>query len=197
MSDPYRTMSESFRQGAERLLADARAALSRGEVDRARECLEPVAETAMVPDHLRRDAATLLAEIAGEEHTLSRTGDAPLRFRGVVLANGSSERHEGPGQNRYHLLTVYRTASGSHVVRAQYCSRWRDDPERDDAWVCDSPEEVIRTVREYDPIPPGVGFPLGEYYEAKQQRLLADLRGRWVSLVAKVLGECRFSERVP
>lgn len=197
--DPCSALDEfadAVRLGAERIILDARAALAKGDTGGVRSPLTVVAETALVPDALRRDAIAILAQIDGEEFTLARTGDAPLRLRGVLLAEGDSERRGGNDTTRHHELAVYRTGSGRYVVRIAYRTTWQGEGERLLAIICDTPDDVIACVRGHDPVPPGIGLPPGEHFAAKQVRIEESLRSRWGVLASQVLAKCGFSERV-
>lgn len=197
MSEAFRALAEHVRRGAEQVISDSRQAIARGEGAKARPLLEAVAETKMVPDSLRADAAKLLAQVSGDDCIVSRDNDSPLRFRGITLAKGDSK---WPGKRgdpeRWHEATIYLTSGGAYVVSAALRTVWRGEMDACYAWVCDSPNSVIRTLRECDPIPSGIGYPPGDHYSQKQQRLVDDLRGRWGRLIGQLLAKCRFVETV-
>lgn len=130
------------------------------------------------------------------QFTVRRDGDAPLKFCGTILAEGDSAQRNGQDSTRWHETTIYQTVGGKYVVAIAFRTRWKGEGDVELASVCDSPKGVILALREYDPVPAGIGFPPGEQFEAKQQRLLADLRGRWGGLVSSLLADCGFSERV-
>lgn len=130
-----------------------------------------------------------------DEFTLPRTGNQPLRFRGQVLAEGTSRRPDQK-DTRWHGAVVYRTAAGKFVVLARFRTRWEGEQDDDRAEVVEAPEGVVRTLREYDPVPEGIGYPPGDSFAEKQRRMEADLRARWAALVGRVLAECGFAERV-
>lgn len=76
------------------------------------------------------DALNILDSSAAESiepdqdgnYTLRRTGQAPLRFQGELLAEADGEYESGRDFNRWHELTVYRTRGGKYVLRIAYRS---------------------------------------------------------------------------
>jgi hypothetical protein len=121
-----------------------------------------------------------------QSFSLARTGDLPLAFEGECLAKATSKRTEGPGQNRWHDLTLYRTAGARYVLCVCYRSQWRD--EDDLQWVrsADTPAGVRDALRAYQPVPDGAGFPDGEAFRDKQARMENDLRRRFAVAVTEL-----------
>lgn len=132
------------------------------------------------------------------EYTLERTGNLPLTFEGEELASASSHRHQGPGQNRWHELLLYRTKGGRYAIAVSFHSRWQGEDDRHFAAHADTPEAVRDALKVYPVPPPGVGYPPGEPYRAKQERLEADLRRRFDQAVSDLFRGLPdgFSERV-
>ena len=48
--------------------------------------------------------------------TVPRDGKRSLRFVGEAVAAASSHSHQGPDQNRWHELRLYKTQSGKYVL---------------------------------------------------------------------------------
>ena len=79
------------------------------------------------------------------------------------------------------------------------CYRTLWDGELDHQWVrvMTEPEQLVVELRSYRPTDHVVGYPAGERYQAKQARLLADLRARYAARLAELLAEVpEFAERV-
>lgn len=124
-----------------------------------------------------------------ETFTLPRTGDLPLRFEGEFLAESSSHRHQGPGQNRWHELAIYRTAAGTYVLAITYRSCWQG--EDDHHWVehAGSIPAVRDALVGYPVVPPGIGYPPGPAYAEKQARMVEDLRRRYDQAMSALFQE--------
>lgn len=134
---------------------------------------------------------------AAEEHTVPRTGQAPLTFRGECLASADGEVQGGKDRNRWHEISVYRTPKGAYVVRVAYKTRWQGELDHDFAETTTDASAVATILRGYDPTEFVQGFPEGAAYESKQARMLADLRLRYESLVSEALASDEaFAERV-
>jgi hypothetical protein len=132
-----------------------------------------------------------------DEITLPRSGAAPLRFRGELLAESDGERRSGREQTRWHELAVYRTAGDRYVVRITYRTRYQGEPDVDVALVTDA-AGVAAALESHDPCAAAVGYPPGEHYAERQRRLLEDLRRRYAAQVSEVLAaDPAFAEDVP
>lgn len=84
-----------------------------------------------------------------------------------------------------YTIRVYRHDDGRYVVQVLYGTLWEGEYDVD--WVsvglC-----VADSLAGYDPLRPIIGYPLGERFQAKQERLKASMRTTWESLVSDVLG---------
>lgn len=131
-----------------------------------------------------------------EEVVLPRTGLAPLKFRGELVAWSDGSRQGGREQNRWHELAVYRTAGGKFVVSVEYHTRWQGEQGHEVAAVVDGPADVVRKLAEYDPAEDVQGYPPGPAYADKQARLVADVTRRYKAQVSEVLAGEEFAEEV-
>ncbi|MBW7865057.1 MAG: hypothetical protein H3C30_11685 [Candidatus Hydrogenedentes bacterium] len=68
-----------------------------------------------------------------ERYVIKRTGNAPLVFRGELLAEQNGARHCGKDQNRYHNLRVYRTEGGNHVGEIEFLTWWEGESDYHEA----------------------------------------------------------------
>lgn len=64
-----------------------------------------------------------------EKIIVKRTGKAPLRFEGELLADCDSEIMAGNERTRWFSVRVYRLSDGRLVVAITYHSRWRGESE--------------------------------------------------------------------
>jgi len=128
-----------------------------------------------------------------KEVRLSRTGEPALEFVGAVVFSGTSGTATS---NRWHEVTVYETVTGESVVEVSWVTTWKEELGHDAAFVCNRPGEVVRDLRQYDPVAYLVGFPPGDTFAQKQERLKADIRARWQTLVTEVLNTLGIRETV-
>jgi hypothetical protein len=133
----------------------------------------------------------------GDAITLTRTGQAPLRFTGELLEESDGHIQGGKDHNRWHELAVYRTNGGSYVVRIAYKTIWQGELDREMAEIVGKPEAVAEVLRDYDPTSHVQGYPPGEHYAAKQARTLDDIRRRYDAQVSEILASApEFAEVV-
>lgn len=105
-----------------------------------------------------------------EEFKLTRTGLPPLAFTGELLAESDSKQHQGPLQNRWHELAVYRTAGGKYVGAVRFRTIWQGEHDRHTAAIADTPAELVRLLSDYDPTSEWEGYPERPEYAERQAR---------------------------
>lgn len=111
-------------------------------------------------------------------HTFTRTGDLPVSFSGELIARASTFRNQGPGNNRWHDLELYRTDSGRLVARVVYDSSWQGEDTISWLGYAGDPAEFRDAVRARALVGM-VGYPPHDSYREKQARNEADLRTRF------------------
>lgn len=120
-------------------------------------------------------------------YTLRRSGDAPLRIEGELLAESTSKSHSGHCQNRWHEAVVYGIDGDRYVLAVAYRTVWHGELDYHLAVVLGSPAEVARALRDYDPLAPVSGLPPGEQYAEKQLRLQQAVRAGYERMVSELL----------
>ncbi len=118
---------------------------------------------------------------------LNRTGLRPLEFEGKALASASSRTMGGQDYSRWHELKLFQHDDGRYIVATAYRTQWQGEHDHDDVIVCNSPEEVEEQIRITSPVQYLVGFPIGEQYRQKQERIEADLSARFAAISSDVL----------
>jgi hypothetical protein len=127
-------------------------------------------------------------------YTLTRTGDAPLKFSGELLAEAGGRHFRGREQNRWHELSIYATDAGAYVVAIAFRTRWQGEAEHDEAHAVATLPAVAQVLRDYNPVRPRVGYPPGPEYAERQARLGAALQEQYAACVSEVLSDERFAE---
>jgi hypothetical protein len=57
-----------------------------------------------------------------QEYKLPRTGNAPVKFTGERLAQGSSKAEGGPRSRSWHTVEIYRSRGGSWIGHVCFTS---------------------------------------------------------------------------
>ncbi len=121
------------------------------------------------------------------DYMLRRTGLPPIKFKGTLLVQRSSKDADSPvhGSGRMYTIRVYRHDDGRYVCQVLYGTTWAGEYDVD--WAVYG-ESVARLLECYEPLRGVRGYPTGERFQAKQERLKASMRATWESLVSDVLG---------
>lgn len=127
-------------------------------------------------------------------HTLSRSGDSPLKFRGKLIASSGGQQFAGVSRNRWHELSVYSADTGEYVVRIEYHSQWQGESGLAAAHVCGSVADVKRVLRAHEPIYGHVGYP--DRDSDRQRRLESLIRLQWDEAVSELLGRDEFADSI-
>lgn len=114
--------------------------------------------------------------------TAERTGQVPLRFDGVCLGSGTAE----VGKRRYHV-SLFRTVADEYVLTSVFSSDWERERSHHIAIVATTVDELQAQLSTINPIPAQVGYPLGDQYVAKQERLEADLAAAFGAAVSDAM----------
>lgn len=145
--------------------------------------------------------AHLLSKYSDTKPTaVIRTGQPPLKFDGVQLATASSKkdgsRHEAKA---WYEASVYRTKAGGYVATAVYRTMWAHEREYRWATPHGTATEAISWLQKLDVLGCVAGYPDGEQFERKQERLMDALQDQWDWLVGELLAQCgdEFAEVVP
>lgn len=126
-----------------------------------------------------------------EIYTLPRTGDRPVRFTGEILAQVSTREHQGPCENRWWVLTLYRTGVGQYVAAIGYHTQWQGELGRYDAYRCEDAQAVTAALRGHDYLGQvsrlSAGY--GEREISREQQRLRKLSRCWEAGITDILFE--------
>lgn len=125
------------------------------------------------------------------EYTLPRTGQRPIKFTGELIANSTREPVKAKDKDklRYYELSIYKTESEKYIAVVVYHTEWEDEEPRQDVMVCETAHEVADVLEDYDSSLNVVGFPPGQQFAARQERLLDSLRSQYEQQVSEVLAK--------
>ena len=119
------------------------------------------------------------------DYRIPRTGDRPLAFSGARLAESDGELSDGQHNNRYHTVSLYRTASGRLVAHVAYHTEWIGEQESSTVYVADTPGDLADALKAHNPCSTLVGMPRG--MEARQASRDEWVRSRYLAQVGEVL----------
>jgi hypothetical protein len=119
--------------------------------------------------------------------TLNRTGDRSIMFEGELISKVDTRIIAGKDHNRWHELAVYRTDSGRLVAFVGYRTQWAGEIDRDDAHVCNSPEEILEFFKFVDVLAGLLGYPPGAQFHEKQARIERELSQRYDAAISEVM----------
>src|SRR3990167_1105524 len=120
---------------------------------------------------------------------LPRTGDRPLAFAGEQIAAADSRQPQGPCQNRWYDLALYRTEGGTYVVAIGYRTQWQGELPRDQAHKCSDVAEAVAILRDTIPELPLNGFPPGQQYDERRAHVEGAVRKCYEHAVSELLAD--------
>lgn len=118
-------------------------------------------------------------------HTLSRTGDRPLTFSGELLSEADSQTHQGPCQNRWWELALYRSESGKFVAHIHYKTQWQGEHNTDTVLHADDAADLAAQIKAHNFLGGCYGFPRG--HDDRQTQLINSLTACWQKAVGELL----------
>lgn len=132
-------------------------------------------------------------------HTIPRTGNAPLKFEGELIAKSvptPDSGKKGKEPKRWHELTLFCTLTGKYVLAISYRVEWKGEHDHHYAEVLPDIPSAVRAIQGYDPVAHVIGYPPSEQYAEKQARLLNELRQTFAVQVSELLNRDEFAEVV-
>lgn len=135
------------------------------------------------------------------DHVLiRRTGLPALRLDGYGLAaSATSYTPQGTRSSRWHELEWWSHdlhpggPEQRHCLVVRYVTQWQGELGHDAAHLL-LRRDLERVLREIDPLAHVAGFPDGEHYRAKQERLLREIRAGYEHAVSDLLDVARVWE---
>lgn len=82
-----------------------------------------------------------------EKHKIGRDGLPPIVFTGEHIGGGSSHSHQGPNQNRWTEVNIYRTKGGRYVWSLAHRTIWQGESDSWSAGSCATAAEVIEALK--------------------------------------------------
>ena len=142
-----------------------------------------------------------------EAISLPRTGTAKLSFQGELIAEASSKRHQGPAENRWFELAVYRRENYeispdgkiicSYVIAIGFRTCWQGELDRDFAEPRGDADSVRTAFESFDPCDPALwrGIPENVHDAERRNSYYRDAIGAaYRAAVSELLQSYEFAE---
>jgi len=114
-------------------------------------------------------------------YLLERPGLPPLKIEGELA--GEATRSVDKRYYHVRLFTVGGISNQKEVIAVTFQSDWERESEFH--WVAaGSTSEVGEQIPGWDVVPAGVGFPTGERYTEKQDRLVKQLKAAFALAIS-------------
>jgi hypothetical protein len=85
-----------------------------------------------------------------EKYTIRRDGLPPIAFTGEPIAAASNHSHQGPNQNRWVNVEIYRTQGGAYVAAVERRTCWQGESDAFSAAARKTAAEVIDWLKKDD-----------------------------------------------
>lgn len=126
------------------------------------------------------------------EHVLSRTGDLPLKLTGIQLSDTSTRVVNSKDRLRWHELDIYQASK--FVAHVKWHTAWEGEQPHDTCLIADSLQNLASQIRDYDPLEYLIGFPEGQQFERKQERLEQSICDDWSAMISDVFMKLNITE---
>ena len=83
-----------------------------------------------------------------KRYRLTRDGERDLVVTGDLIGEASSHSVQGPAQNRWIEVRIYKAASGSYVVEVEGRTQYLRETDRHAATVCPGAEGVLAALED-------------------------------------------------
>jgi hypothetical protein len=83
-----------------------------------------------------------------ENYTIKRDGLPPIVFIGDKIGHGTTRSDNGPGQNRWTDVDIYRTHGGKYVAYVGRMTIWQGESDRRAATSKATPKEIIQWLKD-------------------------------------------------
>lgn len=82
-----------------------------------------------------------------KKHKIGRDGLPPIVFTGEHIGGGSSHSHQGPNQNRWTEVNIYRTKGGRYVWSLAHRTIWEGESNSYSGGSCATAAEVVEELK--------------------------------------------------
>jgi hypothetical protein len=80
------------------------------------------------------------------EYNLRNDSGRDVKFAGYVMADVTSHSNQGPSQNRWTEISIYRTRGGKYIVQIVGLTCYQGESNRYEVTVCATEDEVVKAL---------------------------------------------------
>jgi hypothetical protein len=129
-----------------------------------------------------------------EDYVMEHTGHPPLRITGSLVASARMGG-DAKGRSRWVDVNLYRTRTGHYVIGIRYDSEWPDEtPYSEFFGPTPDPHEIVHYLLRFDIRDHVGGFPEGDQFKARQERLLKSMQRKFMAATGQVLAEAAMED---
>jgi hypothetical protein len=81
---------------------------------------------------------------------VKRDEQVDLKFEGDLIAKASSRSVNGPNQNRWTEMKLYKTKSGKFVIGIAGITIWQGEHDRYSGYTCKDENEVVKALIDHN-----------------------------------------------
>jgi hypothetical protein len=89
---------------------------------------------------------TETSETKDETYNLRNDNGRDVKFAGWMLTEVSSHSNQGPSQNRWTEISIYRTRGGKYIVQIVGLTCYQGESNRYEVTVCATEDEVVKAL---------------------------------------------------
>jgi muconolactone delta-isomerase len=112
--------------------------------------------------------------------SLQATGEIPIEFEGEELHHWTGRRLNGQERNRFFELTIYSLKESGYLGELVWKTFWQGEYSNTSLFDCDTKEEVVEYLYDFDPLTYLMGYPNRQDFAEKQialeSRIESDFR---------------------
>lgn len=116
------------------------------------------------------------------EYIIAREGAPPFGFTGDQLCDPTNITVD----KRTYSGVVYMTEDGLIVLSIAFRSEWDGEPPYNWAFSGKNTLDIQLQMRGVEKVPAGVGYPVGERFAPKQERLIAELKQAFDRVISRI-----------
>lgn len=123
-----------------------------------------------------------------KEYTLNRTGNAPLTFTGELIGIGGTRPASVTSTKlRWHELTLYKSRGGQLVAHIKFRTEQPTESAFDTVELAGDADSLREALDHYEPVDFLDGYPEGDKWASRQERLLTRISDQYLAAVSELL----------
>jgi hypothetical protein len=126
-----------------------------------------------------------------KRYKLPRTGRAPIRFEGDLIASAGT-----PDGKRQHAIGIHQTKAGKLIAHVIYATEWPRETGRDTVFIEQAWPALVEQLASYRAGNDVTGFPAGEQFRQQEAITRREIQDNYDSLLSTICEELDWIEEV-